>query len=573
MSVYFVQDPQRKENQTAQTGFYSALYIEEMCSRLGVTATALPIQQLADTQLVKGDALFIGDETLTPSQEQVLSQAAKAGTLVVGFATKKGGSLFGCTQQGVTRQTDPYETVGYFAAQSDLLPTKEKNVTLPVMADLLQVKATNAVVVGTVAVQEKEVPGLLQNGNAYYFTFDVPGTLCKIVQGKPVSGPSNYFPVGRRTDGRSLPVEYDNTIAAADMYLLLLEKLLWQRGLPMVHQLPAMEDGTPADLLFYFGGDDDATSGELDLKASQIMADRGLPYHMNVMPKSVKGEYALSKEQYDDIIARGHELALHYDMTGSFALFSKEAFENQIGTFVEAFGDLPVSNVAHCLVQEGYTEYARYQAELGIKGDNGHMGILNEADINAFNIYGFGFGSAYPSFIYDDAQHKGKRLDFCSIPISYYEPRIGGQYGDSDEKLRECAEAAVYYGRSINLFTHPHYVAFYQGYDSNMTLNAFDTILNICKENGWQTYLAGVDKFCLWWHERSGCRLQQKSENEWTVSLAGDSAMVMKIPMPSVTSKILIDGQEVPTVRKTIGGLDFALVTVTGKGEHTLLLS
>ena len=151
--------------------------------------------------------------------------------------------------------------------------------------------------------------------------------------------------------------------------------------------------------------------------------------------------------------------------------------------------------------------------------------------------------------------------------MAYYEPRIGGQYGESDAQLRKCAENAAYYAQPVCLFSHPHYVAFWQGYDSTMTLRAFDTIHGICAQNGWQVAHTGPDELCLWWMERDAARLTQ-TETGLTVSLAGDRPMVIKLP--ACVDKVQVDGNEVAVTKKTIGGLDYALVVVSGKGDHTI---
>lgn len=566
MKVYYLIDRAKAAAQSAETGLYTSVYLEEMVSRLGAPSAAISSETLTAHAFEADDVVFVGADELTEPQAAALAAAVAAGTMVVGFGTKGADSVFGCTVKGCLAQKEPYETVGYFSACRCVLPAKEKNTALPVLSDVLVTEGGK--IQATVKVGDQIVPGLVAGTNTYYVPFDLPHTLLKIIQGKPIpDGPSSYFPVGRVPDSRSLPYDYDSTVPAADLYLLMLETMLWSRGVPMVYQLPAMPDGTPADVLFYYGGDDDNTSGELDERASQIMYAKGLPYHINMMPGSDKGDYTLDRGGMERIIARGHELALHYNMTG--VPFTEESFRQQMDTYLETFGEAPVSNVAHCLVNVGYTEYARWQAAMGVKGDAGRMGTLNLADINAFNIYDFGFGTAYPHFVFDDAEHGGKRLPFCGIPMTYYEPRIGGQYGESDEKLRKCAENAGYYGHTVNLFSHPHYVAFWQGYDSTMTLRAFDTLLNICAQKGWRVYNAGTDALCLWWIERDACTLGVQNRSV-TVTLAGDSAMVIKVPARQEECTFMLDGQPVTGVSKVVGGLAYTMITVAGKGDHTL---
>ncbi|MBR4867931.1 MAG: hypothetical protein IKU10_02140 [Clostridia bacterium] len=566
MTVYYLINELKVAAQSAQNGVYSSLYFEEMASRLGVTAEKLPVSQVTETAFNATDVVLVGAETLAADVVGALQTATANGALVIGFATQGADDLFGLTVKGKVTQTEPYETIGQFVAPQMVLPSRV-DMPLPIMSDVLV--TAGGKVQATIQVGDQLVQGLVAGDNTYYIPFDLPHTLLKIVQGKSnPEGPSGYFPVGRIPDRRSLGYDFDSTNPVADLYLLLLEKLLWNRKIPMVHVLPTLKDGvTPADILFFYGGDDDNTCGELDERASQIMFAKGLPYHLNMMPEGEHGGYRLDRAGMEKILARGHELALHYNLTG--VPFTKESFAQQMGTYVEAYQDVPVSNVGHCLANVGYSEFARWQAELGVKGDAGMVGTINQADINAFNVYDFGFGTAYPFFIYDDADHQSKRLDFCGIPLAYYEPRTGGQYGESDAQLRKCAENAAYYAQPVCLFSHPHYVAFWQGYDSTMTLRAFDTIHGICAQNGWQVVHTGPDELCLWWIERDAAKLTQ-TETGLTVSLAGDRPMVIKIPLTSEAPAVTVDGVSTSVTTKTIGGLDYALVVVSGKGEHTI---
>ncbi len=566
MNIYYLLNESKRAAQTAQTGAYSSLYMQEISSRLGVTATALEITKLADNAFAANDVIMVGAEELTGEQATVLAAAKAKGALVIGFATRGADDVFGITVKGTLTQENVYDAIGYFTACQCVLPAKNEGTTVPVMNDVLVVEGGKTQ--ATVQVGDQFVPGLVAGENTYYVTFDLPHTLLKIIQGKPTpQGPSDYFPVGRVPDKRSLSYDYDSTNAAADLYVLMLEAMLWNRNVPMIHHLPAAKDGTPADVLFFYGGDDDNTSGELDERASEIMYAKGLPYHINMMPEGEHGGYTLDRAGMERITARGHEIALHYNMTG--VPFTEESFKQQMGTYLEVYKDVPVSNVAHCLANVGYSEYARWQAAMGVKGDGGMSGTLNHEDINAFNIYDFGFGTAFPFYVYDDAEHKTQRINFCGIPLVYYEPRIGGQYGESDAKLRLCAENAGYYGQPICLFSHPHYVGFWNGYDSTMTLRAFDIIHNICAEKGWNVYDAGTDELCLWWMERDESTLTA-CDGKATLTLAGDSAMVVKLPVKGAAPTVTLDGQAVTPTVKTVGGLTYAMVVVSGKGEHTL---
>ena len=86
-------------------------------------------------------------------------------------------------------------------------------------------------------------------------------------------------------------------------------------------------------------------------------------------------------------------------------------------------------------------------------------------------------------------------------------------------------------------------------------------------QKNWKTYLTTPDNLCLWWHERDACKIQTE-QGELNVTLAGDWPMVVKLP--AKTKRVLVDGNPVTVTTKTIGGIPYRLVTVKGKGTHTV---
>ena len=236
MTVYYLINELKVAAQSAQNGVYSALYMEEMTSRLGITAKRLPISQVTETAFAATDVVLVGAETVPKEVACGLQKATEQGTLVIGFATKGADDLFGLTVKGNVTQTEPYETIGRFWAPKAVLPARV-DMPLPILSDVLITEGGK--VQATIQIGDQLVQGLVAGDNTYYVPFDLPHTLLKIVQGKPnPEGPSSYFPVGRTPDRRALGYDLDSTNAVADLYLLLLENLLWNRNIPMVHVLP-----------------------------------------------------------------------------------------------------------------------------------------------------------------------------------------------------------------------------------------------------------------------------------------------------------------------------------------------
>ena len=97
MTVYYLQNELKAAAQSAQTGVYSALYLEEIASRLGLPAQKLAVSQVSATPFEADDVVLVGAETLSPEVVSALQAASAKGTLVIGFATKGAEALFGCT--------------------------------------------------------------------------------------------------------------------------------------------------------------------------------------------------------------------------------------------------------------------------------------------------------------------------------------------------------------------------------------------------------------------------------------------------------------------------------------------
>ncbi len=131
MKIYYLVNKTKQATQSAETGTYSSLYQEEMMSHIGVGATPYDLEHLRNCSFKENDVVFVGADELTAEQASVLKRAADKGTLVVGFATRGAEDLFGITVKSVLRQQDLYETIGYFSAAKEILPSKNAKEPLP----------------------------------------------------------------------------------------------------------------------------------------------------------------------------------------------------------------------------------------------------------------------------------------------------------------------------------------------------------------------------------------------------------------------------------------------------------
>lgn len=581
MAIYYWRNEEAKEAAHMRDQNHWFCYLSELLTRLGVTGEPIGEALNGDRILGEDDVLFLDSGELPEELLPILTQGVDRGLTLIGFATRGVDRLFGIrsTDRVIPQPEGPFSQTGYFQLVGEgreWLPPPERDAALPVFAEVVTATARDSRIGGVVVCGGEEWPAFFQCGQAVYFAFDVTQTLWVGTQGKPVLGGSEQFPVGRVPDGRAVSLDYDTRTAFGDDYMLLFQSILAGKGYPMLHRLPPLPDGTIPDLLLYYGGDDDATDAvSVDLRASDIMAELGLPYHLNLM-QGPDGEFLLSTEQFEQMEARGQTLALHYDLTAGLDAFSQENFGVQIKRYRHTYGQTPVVNVGHCLVNRGWAEHARYQAAYGIRGDNSRLAEIDPADINAFNLYGFGFGTAFPFFVYEDGAHGNVRLPFVDLPITYYEPRIGEAYPTGRAQLHACLDSAVYFGRTINLFLHPHYLAGYEGYDSRMTQEALRDMLSYCACKGYRPYHCTPDDVCLWWHDRAASQLSapqwRDGDMTFTLQVQGARGVIVKLPVGRIGrgDRVLLDGQNACATEREIDGRLWRLLPVRGEGSHRI---
>jgi|GEM_PF-1900093 hypothetical protein len=587
MAVYYLYDDalRQKLNKAGENFWY--LYITEIFNRLGVSARPLDGRELLRSELDQNDTIFTGAFGVSDIEAEALEAAMKHGCTLVAFATHGCDSLFGIRRDGEYRQPDgDFGLSGYFKLGSDyiseLLPIPDGGIPLPVFSGITRTSLNGAAEAGAVTLPDGGcTAGLIKyktgKSTAYYFAFDLPKTLWTSSAGKPVNGGSVNFPVGRIPDSRITPLSYDTTVAFGDYYIYILQSILVKNSEPMIHRLPPY-NGIIPDYLVYIGGDDDAASGEMDLEASQIMHAKNLPYHMNLMQDD-NGEFVISREQYNLIKSRGHELALHYNFIGGG--FTQSGFKEQFDKYVEVFGEKPICEVGHCLTQEGWAERCRYQEALGVLGDNGKSGEIDPNDINAFNMHGYAFGTAYPFFARDDHAHGNRQMKFLELPVSYYEPRLTDGDAAGAEKLHSCADRSAYFGRTLNLFLHPHYVT--GRYNNtppgmpNPALRAVDEILDYSANKSYNVILYGPDKLCLWWHERAESYVKLVDSNIdrrlYKAECRCADGIAIKIPL-NINDEIpcvSVDGVKTDCIIKIVDGRRWMMIILnTGKHEIEL---
>ena len=540
MHVYYYNDPVARAACHARGEDYTPAYLSVMLKNWGVTGTSVEPAGL-DT-LRSDDILLVGADELDGAAAQLLAERE---VTVIGFGTRA-DALFGVTVAEQVTAGDAYTLAAYFRFAGSETP-------LPVLQAYYRVD-TAAETVGCI----DDAPACVKTAHTVWFAFDLPATLWRTADGHPTNE-ITFFTFGRIPDGEVLPDDYDRGIAYADVYRDFVLRQL--TAFPRVMPLPA-KDGCATRLLLCFAGDDDSTDARIDMVASERMYERGLPYHINLMPAPGGESFIIDREQMELILSRGQELALHYDFIAY--PYTDEGWRAQIDLYNRLVPTPNIGPVNHCLAQIG-SAAARYrvEAEQGALGDNSRLQAEKDpTDINAFNLRGYAFGSAFPRFVLDDAAHGNRELQFCEMYNSYYEPRIyEGKEEFCRNKIRAYLDEALRLGRTTQFFIHPHYLSDIIA-PAEPALRALDVIQEWLAEHDVNTVLCGPDAVIRWWHDHAACRVYGVGSDGFFVDNPSGRAVTLALPVAA--DAVTVNGASVPTERLTVGEDTLTVVTVEG---------
>ena len=531
MKLYYYQDKAKQKKLNREGRDYTPAYLPVMFRNLGFTGECLGPEELRNGVLLGSDVLVLGSDALP---EDAAELVRRSGALVLSLG---GTAPFLPKTRPVLNRQDVYAIAGYFrfADSEEPLPVLDAFGT-----------CDGGEVLGWIEDEDKNrYPALVcKDARTFHFTFDLCATIQYAADGRPTYDPTPSFEFGRIPDGTVVPPDYDYTIAFSDSYLRFLRNLLHKAGIPSLYELPDL-DGEPADLLVFFGGDDDAGSRENDLKASDYMFEHGFPYHFNLMPRT-DGTFVISKEDFDTIRRRGQETALHYDFT--HFPYSAEGYKIQNEMYERAFGMPTDANVNHCLVQCGPArERYRLSHEAGSLSDNNRFQTQPDPnDINAFNVTGFSTGSAFPRFVIDDAAHGNEPIDFIEIPNSFYEPRLHTEDPGERKKLEKYLLDGFRYARTLQLFTHPHYISGEFG-DATPAHRALEYAKAFLDASGRKVVYTAPNALGDFWRARTKVQISANADG-CTVENPTERNMFVYLP----SGKTLKAGQTI--WRKTIAG-------------------
>lgn len=493
-----------RKNKAGQN--YWWIYIEEILNRLGLTAERILPEEMP-RRLEEFSLLFIGDEQAGESAAR-LQQWVESGGMLIGSNTEGLDGLFGNELAARLPQKESVFSISgeFFLGQSPftrgvhspLHPDKP----LLAVSPLRLVRTLDSAAVacrGESAVITARACG---KGWAFYFGLDLAQTCWVFHQGRPVDRDYDGDGMWRTIDGIILgDREYE--IGYSDELLFLLRKMVALASIPLIHYLPATPDGQVPDVLFYYAGDDDAMAG-VSVPASQFMKEKGLPYHINIMPGS-NGQFVVTPEEAKTLEKNGTEISLHFNFIDGFTpagRFTRQDVERQTVFFRNVFGKQPVCSVTHCGAWTGWHEPALWMRESGLIADNSKM-IRRCPPVNPVNELGLSFGTALPYCYRADHTGGNERIEFVELPIVSYECGYLKEQSDFP-KLEKVLTLATHYNLAINIFYHPVYIAQYPA-----CRKAITRLLEMIQERNLRVIHSTPDEFSRWWLDRGRSSVSQ----------------------------------------------------------------
>ncbi len=583
----FLYDPawRRAANAAGENHWYE--YVREINDQLGLKAEAITPQDLPGA-LGELTSLILPprDAAELHLDGRTLEAWVEGGGVLIGWRTVGLDELFGVEATGEVEQPEDVYEPAAFVELVDSPFTEAVHTRWHPDQRLLVFGATRPVAaqgdtrtVGTLfprggpfAPTAAITACRRGDGWACYLAFDLAETLWLLHQGRPVWEDVDGDGIHRVSDaaltrGQQLEVLY------ADELLFVLRNMIARTGQPMLYQIPPREArGAEAipDALFFWGGDDEAIP-EAQLYASEFMKERGLPYHVNVMPR--EGEFAISKAEYDAIRANGHEVSLHYNFMDDREkpnAFTAEDIQQQMEWYVSAFGDKPICTVFHWTLWQGWADSARWMLAAGNKADNSRI-HRPSPPLNPAGELGFAFGTCYPYYFWDDAEHHNARVPFLCEPITAYELGYSKEGEEHFEPLHRALEMAAHYHLVMDMFYHSCNIM-----SKPACRDAIDEALRYMAELGIKPVHMGNDELWRWWEARHEAELSDVNAGadrlSFQVSCTYRTGVVVMAPVVDFRpARALCGGDELPLLLRRDLGQEWAYVACP-PGDHTVEL-
>ncbi|MCD6360856.1 MAG: hypothetical protein J7M38_08310 [Armatimonadetes bacterium] len=564
---------------------YWFAWAQDLFEAIGAPAVALPPEALGHSSALKRlSTLALPDlpaDYLTEDQRAALRRWVEAGGLLIGMGTEGLDDLFGVRAQGHIPQQQPWDitatlrlTGGELARP--LYHPDRLDRDLLVASDvrlLLLDGARELASLGDAEGRALDCPAVtlrsLGKGWACLFAFDPAHTVWAVQQGRPID--RDWVPDGylRSSDGM-ITGDRDASTPVTDLLVFLLRNVVALTGQPMIYPLPAL-DGAPADALLFWGGDDEAAAGT-QLPAAQFMAERGLPYHINIMPRG--GEFTVSPEEFARLRELGTEPSLHLNFIDDYEHplhFTREDIAAQVRLYRDTYGETPVCTVFHWVLWCGWTEPAEWLREEEVLADNSRFGS-NRQVINPTNECAYAYGTAFPFFFRLGPEKGNQRLDFISEPITAYECGYDRQEDrPALEPLHRALDNAAFWHTTCNLFYHPVNI-----HRVSSARDAVDEVLRYTAERGIRVVHMGNDEVNFWWRARTAARMEDVRADEEGVEFTAEcdwpSGFVVSVPVSSEAVSARVDDEPAEAEVRHEHGRGWARIALSG-GRHELAVT
>lgn len=525
-AVYFDDDLRAAAN--AAGANYWHVYTEEICRQMGLPVTLVNRRGLQPAALAELTVLILPDlaaKYLKSAEKEALREWVEQGGLLIGFATEGLHELFGIeVEETLSQPDDPFTPTCCFRFIDDelarpLMPPNAEDSPLLAISPVKKLRRAEGRELArllTIFGRDLRRPAItlreVGQGQTLYFCFNVAQTVWALHHGRPIL--DDYDGDGKlRMSDAMVTRPFPTRVPYADMLMYLLRNVVARRGHVFIHALPPTEQGDVPDALLHYGGDDEGAT-ELQVQASVIMRDLGLPYHINLMPDP-QGNFGLSREEFDQLRTNGTEPSLHFNFVDGVVhpfAFDRCDIQRQVDWYVAAFGEVPVCTVFHCTTWCGWSEPAEWLAGAGILADNSRF-LQYCPPVNPVNSVGFGFGTAYPYFHYSDWRKENDRIKLLALPIGGYEAGYRGAAVDF-AVLCDGLRLACRWHLPLNLFYHPVYVVEYPACREALRL-----ALEYIRAEGLRILHFGNDEFTRWWLARCESEVSEVRRSDLEVSL------------------------------------------------------
>lgn len=590
--IGYLFDEALRETKNRQGQNYWDVYIEELLRLLGATGKAVSPADLdrGDT-LAELEVLIAGRQTSAQLDDETRAALAgwvHAGGILIGFGVEGMDEVFGVVREGrIEQPPDEYTITATFDLRPhpithEIHPGLFIEQRLLIVSDVEQIISDGATeLAGLYDTQNVDLnrPAVTWNafgaGFAGYFAFDVAQTIWLLHQGRPIPADVEQTRISPAAKDLCILGANSRKVPYADVLSFVVQNMIAQKPLPFVHQIPP-KDGKVADALLSWGGDEYRGPTEFSLDASDFLAERGIQYHINLEAEN----HPMTQAEAQHILDNDHEISEYYHRTEEFGEIGvEEQYHRQSDEFFERFGYRPITSVNGTLLWNGWVDTARWMEAVGSKSDNSFAALNIRLCEKHFHpmangpFFGFGFGTTFPFYFYDDAEHGNRRIDITEQPIVCYEMGHRGSLLDHEtdvtDEVHLPVEMAIRYHMVMNMFYHPTYVARYP-----RCRKAIDEILATIERKGARVIHMGNDAVHHWWETRANATLEN-------VKIEGDSVkfecnceyeegMVVKMLTRRNVRKVNLDVRW--PVEYEIHN-EFAghwLYVVVGQGKHTV---